>query len=202
VNCFVVDDHPLVQEGLESCLQKINPHMQIVGTWKTSRGAAEAILEKNPEIVFLDHYLPDGTGLDVIHQLQNNFPVQNIIVMSRLSSALLLKKYMDSGVRAILSKSSEAESIRRALKVMPASKTFICNQYSLLAKELPHIDQLTSRELEVIQCIVEGKTNKEAGQKLNCSEFTVKTHKAAVYRSHGKRISFPNRSGNNFLSIQ
>lgn len=184
ISYYIVDDHALLLEGMKKFLQTQMPSWVCVGEAFDIEEARLSIERERPSFVLVDHQIGSSTGLELIKSLSAVYPASLFILVSQLERKSLLNDYLQLGVRAVISKKDPPDSIVSAMS--PSSglndSAYISPSFrSLLSLPAPP-DVLTPRELDVIKLIAVGKTNKEVGGELDCSEFTVKTHKTNIMR--------------------
>lgn len=177
---LVVDDHPVTREGLKLALSAQNHTCFTAGTIQE---AVKAATQERPDILILDHELPDGSGYQLIHKFRELAFRPLIAVFTQSLQSEVLRQYQNLQVSAILHKSATFAELGKAILDIQQGQ----NYYSpVVAQVLTEVgDQgasLTKRELEIIREMVLGKSNKQIGLALDCSEETIKTHKSNIMR--------------------
>lgn len=180
-SCFVVDDHPFTLEGIKAAVSLMKEQIVCIGEASSVDVAFPKIMALKPDFILIDHFLNDKTGLDLLQMLETQIPASRFVLVSQLDSKTTLKKYLDKGVRGLVSKASAHNELHKVLTSLQES-TYVCPAFSKILETEESSELLTPRELEVVQYIAQGKTNKEIGQILVCSEFTIKSHKASIMR--------------------
>ena len=172
---IIVDDHPVVREGLVAALEGKNG-VEVVGVFST---AEEALSQRSAEVVILDLELPGMSGLDAIPAL------------SQSAAVLVLSAYGDNvedairaGAKGYLLKGAPLDEIDRAIATVARGESYIDPR---LASRLvnPSPERLTDREREVLRLVARGQSNKEIAAKLRISERTAKFHVTAILNKLG-----------------
>jgi two-component system, NarL family, response regulator LiaR len=186
VRVLIVDDHAVVREGLRTFL-RILPDIEIVGE---ASGGAEALAlaaTAQPQVVLMDLVMPDMDGIEATRRLRELHPEARVIVLTSFADDNRLFPALRAGAVAYLLKDvgpqELADTIRAAARGearLAASVTQrVVAGLAGRADRQPEED-LTERELEVLQCIARGRSNKEIGDDLCISEKTVKSHVGAI----------------------
>jgi DNA-binding NarL/FixJ family response regulator len=180
IKVMIVDDHPLVREGLAAILQS-QKDIKIVAEAKDGEEACVLYDEVSPDVIVLDLRMPNKDGLDVITELMSRrAPKPRIIVMTTYESEEDIRRALSAGVKGYLVKDADPQEIRDAIRAVAAGKSMLPVEIaSKLAESMAHPD-LTERERQVLQYIAVGKSNKEIGQMLYISENTVKGHVKSI----------------------
>lgn len=187
---FVVDDHPIVFEGLKQMLQK-EKDIQICGTAEDSDSAMKAISRIKPELVLLDISLKGGdNGLEIIKALKRTHPKIIILVLSMHDESLYAERVIRAGARGYVMKNEFTTKIIYALREVINGNIYlsknmserllnnlVCNQS---AKITSSIEKLSNRELEILQLIGSGYKSSHIAKKLNISIKTIETHRMRI----------------------
>lgn len=175
---FIVDDHAFTAEGIKQALNSTSA--EFVGMAHNVDLAHKLILQKKPDCIFIDHSILEKTGLDLVSSLKGIIPTSQFILVSQVENKAVLRTYKELGLRGLVSKLSGANDIQAAF--VTSDQTYICSNISKILNSADETEILTPRELEVSKYISRGKTNKEIAQHLDCSEFTIKSHKVNIMR--------------------
>lgn len=192
---LVADDHPVVRRGLRNLLEA-QPGMEV--TWEASTGgeAINMIKAGKPDLVILDLTMPEIGGLDVLAAGKQASPSTEFLVLSMHFSDELAREVLRCGAMGYVLKSDADSELLAAVDhirhhqpfftttlAISMARNFVDDRGGTLAEEGPH---LTQRELEVIQLIASGKSNKEAAADLGVSPRTVESHRNRIM----KRLNF------------
>jgi len=188
ITVLLADDHMIVREGFRKMLELDND-IKIVG--EAADGRQTVILAKKlkPDVVLMDIAMPQLNGLEATRQLHKELPATRVLMLSAHSDDAYVKNATDSGARGFLLKQTSAHDVCRAIREVHAGKTFftpsISKQLHRLNPQLAGLAgkfhkktaELTSREMEVLQLIAEGKANKQTAAELGIGLKTVEKHR-------------------------
>ena len=187
---LLVDDHPIVIEGLT---QLINQQQDLIvwGEASDSLGALKAIETLKPNLAIVDISLKNGSGLDLIKSLQQRFPKLPILVLSMHDESLYAERVLRAGARGYITKQEATEKLITAIRRVLDGEIYLNEKVTSKilsrvistspAKNLSSINRLSDRELEVFQLIGQGHGTREIAELLHLSIKTVET-----YREHIK----------------
>jgi len=186
IKVYLVDDHPLVLQGLKAFLST-NEEIDIVGQASTGEDALTDIKEKNPEITIVDLHLPDMTGVKLTQEILRVNPSIQIIVLSSFCEDDEVIASIDAGALSYLMKDSPPHKLIEAIFAAKEGEPVL---HPRIAKKLMKrvtkkkvlIEPLTSREKDVLLHLSKGKSNKAIGKALFISDKTVKTHVSNILR--------------------
>ncbi len=197
IKVFLVDDHPLVREGVRSFL--INHEILVVGEASDAKQTLARIKKAAPDVAVLDINLPDIDGGELARRLRRLVPKTKLIAFSMHSSEEYVVKMARCGVQGYVTKDQPAGDLLEAIKSVhqgglhfPAGMTD-----SLLApapessSTEPGAAALTSREREVLILLSDGFSNKQIGSKLGISVRTAETHRENL----GRKLKIPTVAG-------
>jgi DNA-binding NarL/FixJ family response regulator len=182
VSVIIVDDHPIVVEGLRSLLQD-KPEVEIAGAFANGNDVLP-FLERNPtDMVLLDISLPDTNGIELCKQIKKNHPRTKVLALSNHNEHSMIAQMLRSGASGYLLKNTPAPELLKAIREVAASQTVylstevqkvLLQAYTDTQNTLP---VLTRREKEILHWIAEGYTTNEMAEKLFISPLTVETHR-------------------------
>jgi two-component system, NarL family, response regulator len=175
IRLLVADDHPVVRQGIIANVT-LQPDMTIVAEANDGLEAITLIKEHLPDVVLLDLRMPRMDGLDVAAEVQAARLPSKVIIMTTFDSEDDVRRSMKAGVRGYLLKDSSREEILEAIRQVNIGKTYLPARIVQRVAEGMRKPELSRRELEVLQDVAAGKSNKEIGVRLFIAEGTVKTH--------------------------
>jgi DNA-binding NarL/FixJ family response regulator len=181
IRVVIADDHPVAREGLSSIL-KSRDDVQVVGEATNGEEACELYDRHSPDVLIVDIRMPEKDGLQVLAELMGGrrTPRPRIIVVTTYESEEDIRRAVTAGARGYLGKATDAEQIGEAVRAVAAGQTVFPTEITLkLAKSVAH-PELTKREVEVLQYVADGRSNKEIGAILYISEATVKGHVRSI----------------------
>jgi DNA-binding NarL/FixJ family response regulator len=180
IRVIIADDHPVVREGLSSILSALED-VQVVAEAANGKEACELYDQHSPDVLIVDLRMPEKDGLQVVAELMSGrAPKPRIIVITTYESEEDIRRAVSAGAKGYLLKAADAKQIEEAVRAVAAGRTLFPTEITLkLAESVAH-PALTKRELEVLQYVANGRSNKEIGAILYISEPTVKGHVRSI----------------------
>jgi len=175
IRLLVVDDHPVVRGGLVALLGTVDD-MKVVAEADDGREAFEQYSLHQPDVTLMDLRLRTVGGVDAIRLIRAKWPAARVIVLTTFDGDEDIYKAIQAGAKAYLLKGMSVEELISTIRSVHQGRTRIPAAIAEKLAERMAGPQLTNRELEVLQSIVGGRSNKEIGIDLSISEATVKTH--------------------------
>jgi DNA-binding NarL/FixJ family response regulator len=185
VRLLIVDDHGMFADSLRLVLSA-EPDLTVVGTAATLAQARAMVVSSEPDVVLLDHRLPDGLGVDSIGELKALRPDTKVVVLTAAAEDSMLVTATEAGCAGFILKTSPLDELVAAVRTAAAGEIMVSSD--LLARLLnrlhhqyerpPH--DLTSREREILELIAEGLTNGAIAKRLFISVNTVRNHVQSV----------------------
>ncbi|HEV8192920.1 MAG TPA: response regulator transcription factor [Ktedonobacterales bacterium] len=193
IRILVVDDHPIVRQGLRSLLSAY-AELQIVAEAGSPQQAIEAAIRHNPDIVLLDVRLPGASGVEVARQLQRDCPTANVILLTSFDDDEYLLGALEVGVRAYLLKSVSDDmlvwTIRAVFRgerlISPEMLDRMLSQFSQMrASQIQQEIGLSEQDVEVLRRLASGASNDEIGFELGWSKASVKRRVQHIFDQLG-----------------
>jgi two-component system NarL family response regulator len=175
VRILVVDDHHVVRKGLVALLSTI-PTVEVVGEAGDGVEAVAMFSSLKPDITLMDLRLPRMGGVEAITQIRRETPAARIIVLTTFDGDEDIYRSLQAGAKAYLLKGMTTEELLSTIHAVDAGRTRIPAQIAEKLAERMAWQELTARELRVLERIVAGRANKEIAADLKISETTVKSH--------------------------
>ena len=191
---FLVDDHPLVREGLANLINGQND-LIVCGEAEDSAGAITGIAKTRPDVALVDISLKNESGLELVKNLENQFPLVALIVLSMHDEALYAERALRAGARGYVMKRESTKSvlasIRRVLEggvyVSERVVNSMARRFSSSAKEAESspVERLSDRELEIFRLLGQGRTTAQIAEDLHLSLKTVQAYCARAKEKFG-----------------
>lgn len=195
IRVLVVDDHAVLASSLAQALDA-EPDLQVVGVAGSLEQAIGLVARTAPDVLLLDHRLPDGGGIDAVPELRAQCPAMAVVVLTASAAEHLMVTAVESGVAGFLSKTRSLGEVTAAVRAAAAGEAVISPE--MLARLLPRFNRpgrpgrtgrtdLTEREREVLGLVSEGLTNAAIAERLCVSVHTVRNHVANLSAKLGAR---------------
>jgi DNA-binding NarL/FixJ family response regulator len=185
ITVLLVDDHSLVRRGFRRMLED-EPDMEVVGEAADGEESIKLAKQLQPQVVVMDCALPGINGLEATRQIINNLPNTAVLMLSMHSESTWVRQAHEAGARGYVLKNALDLELGAAIRKVAGGETLFdpeVEQRSTLKGE--RSGALTQRELEVLQMIVDGKSNKEIATVLGLSANTIAVHRANIMNSLG-----------------
>ncbi len=188
ITVLLAEDHTVVREGIRKLLEA-ERDLKVVGEAQTGRQAVALVKKLRPAVVVMDIAMPRLNGFEATRQILRTVPHTKVLILSAHSDAAYVKEATDSGARGFLLKQTSSHVVCQAIREVQKGNIAFCPEITkhLHGRDLkspvrsglvrPRSDGLTSRELEVLQLIAEGKANKETAVELGIGVKTVEKHR-------------------------
>jgi DNA-binding NarL/FixJ family response regulator len=184
IRILIVDDHPLLREGIAAVIRS-QGDMVLVGEASSGSQALNLCLSLRPDVVLMDLRLPDMNGIDALENILMRLKEARIIILTTFEGDVEEQRALKVGARSYLLKSMPPNEILAAIRLVHAGKKVIPAKVAASLAEFKSDDALSAREVEVLQQVAEGKSNREAGAKLFISEETIKIHMRHIMEKLG-----------------
>lgn len=187
IRVLIVDDHPVVRDGLRGMFSR-EPGFEVVGEAANGRDAVTQTLARSPDVVLLDLRMPEADGVHAIRSLVADGATAHVLVLTTYDTDRDVLAAIDAGATGYLLKDAPRDELFRAVRAAARGETVLSPSVAtqLIGRVRdPQPDTLTPRELEILELIAAGATNRDAAQELFISEATVKTHLLHVYDKLG-----------------
>jgi DNA-binding NarL/FixJ family response regulator len=182
---LLVDDHALVRRGFRRMLED-EPTFQVAGEASDGLEAVELAEQLRPDVIVMDCALPQMNGIEASRRILAKLPETAILMLSMHSEDTLVKQALEAGARGYILKNAMDLDLVRAIKKVAEGQTVLDPQIARGGALKGERDTgLTPRELEILQHIVAGKSNKEIATELNLSVNTVSVHRANIMDALG-----------------
>ena len=185
ITVLLVDDHSLVRRGFRRMLED-ESDMEVVGEAGNGEDSVKLAKELHPQVVVMDCALPGMNGLEATRQIIKDSPHAAVLMLSMHTESTWVRQAIEAGAKGYVLKNAMDLELGAAIRKVAAGETVFdpqVEQQPVLKGE--RNSALTQRELEVLQMIVDGKSNKEIAAVLDLSANTIAVHRANIMNSLG-----------------
>ncbi len=175
IRVFSVDDHPLLREGLFAIISS-QPDMVMVAQASSAQEAIQQFSKLQPDVTLMDLWLPDKSGIEAMIAVRSEFPEARFIMLTTFEGDVEIQRALEAGARAYLLKSTPPKELVDVIRQVHAGKKRVPPQVAARLAEHMSDEDLTAREIEVLNQIAGGNRNKDIAEKLFITEETVKVH--------------------------
>jgi len=183
---FIVDDHPMVRDGLGTRISN-EPDLTVCGESDDVADALQQISELCPDLVIVDISLKSGHGIDLVKKIRGRSSKAKMLVHSMYDESVYAERALQAGAHGYLNKQAGRETVIEAIRTILAGKTYVSPEMterivsgrvgSTIEPGKSPIDNLSNRELEVLQLIGEGLTTSAIADRLHLSVHTIDTYR-------------------------
>jgi two-component system, NarL family, response regulator DegU len=192
IKVLIADDHSLVRQGLRRYLDMADD-IEVVGEAANGEEAIALVERASPDIVLLDIRMPEMDGLEAARKIRERFPNVGAIMLTAYDDRQFVVEAVRAGARGYVLKARDAEHLIQTVRLVAGGNMVIDPQLVVaLAEELSQAKErdrraetLTAREIEVLQLLAFGHTNRDIAEKLFISPDTVKTHLEHIFEKLG-----------------
>lgn len=189
VNILLIDDHPLVVDGIHTMLKDAT-YLHIMGACKTGNDALRFLEQQEPDIILLDISLPDMNGLQLCEAIRARNKQVKIIGLTSTNEISIITGLLQRGGNGYLLKNMERQELIEAIDQVMDNKTYlsraandkVIEQFSSLNSALDKLPVLTRREKEILSLLSDGLNGPQIAEKLFLSAYTVETHRKNMFK--------------------
>ena len=192
IRVLIVDDHPVVREGLAGMLAT-QPDFDVVGEASNGLEGVKLAHQLTPDLILMDLQMPNMDGAAAIRQIRKELPDCRILVLTAFDTDERILHSIEAGAQGYLLKGAPRDDLFRAIRVVaeggsllqPSVAAKLLSRVGQMLKQEEQIEHLTDREMEVLRLLVRGNRNKEIAEQLIISERTVKFHVGVIFQKLG-----------------
>jgi DNA-binding NarL/FixJ family response regulator len=187
IRILIADDHPVVRSGLESMLAK-QPDFEVVGEAEDGMEAVRLAKELSPDVILMDLRMPEMDGAAVTGKISKDHPETRVLVLTTYDSDADILRAVEAGATGYLLKDAPREELYEAVRSTASGKPLLTPAVTaMLMRSIrePRTQKPSAREVEVLELVRKGLSNKGIGRELHISEATVKTHLIHVFGKLG-----------------
>lgn len=202
IKVLIVDDHPVVREGLKKMLLVFDD-LELLGEAENSREALSISLEQPPDVILMDLMMPDIGGIPTTRAILEQNPQVNIIILTSYPEDDLIQEALEAGANGYLLKNTTIDALANAIRSANSGQQLLAPEATkalFRAKTDPPKpgSDLTTREREVLLLIVQGLSNEEIAERLMISPNTARHHVSACIQ----KLGAANRTQAAFLAVE
>lgn len=188
IKVLLIDDHPLVLEGIRSVLETYD-HIEVVGAESSAKAGLATSKSNQPDVVLMDINMPDMNGIDAIELFKDQLPATKLLMLSMHDSREYISTSTMYGASGYVLKDVSTSEIVTAIEKVAAGGTYFSTGVSQVLmgeqNDTAANSLLTTREQAVLLLVAEGKSNKDVAAKLDISIRTVETHRKNIKKKLG-----------------
>jgi two-component system NarL family response regulator len=179
IRIVIADDHPIVRDGLKAVIND-QPDMEVVAEAANGKETVQLALQHRPDVLLIDLRMPQLNGVEAINAIRTDWPQVRIIILTTYDGDEDIYRALQAGAQAYLLKGMPRAELLDTIRAVHAGRKRIPPAIAAKLAERIAASELTERELEVLELIVAGQSNKEIGNSLSITEGTVKAHVNSV----------------------
>jgi DNA-binding NarL/FixJ family response regulator len=189
VRILLVDDHPMIRERLADVIRQ-EADLVVCGEAEDQKGAMAAVKTNRPDLAIVDLALKQSHGLELIKDMRSHYPELVILVVSMHDESLHAERVIRAGARGYITKQEATKNILQAIRTVLAGEIYLSKQAALrlatrvagvpLRSPGPELDQLTDRELRVLELIGQGHGTRQIAEMLGLGVPTIETYRARI----------------------
>jgi DNA-binding NarL/FixJ family response regulator len=195
ITILLADDHAVVRDGLRALLEG-QPDLKVVADAATGREVVHQVTRHCPEVILMDIAMPDLNGIEAMRQIKQICPATQVIILSMHATAEHAYRALQAGARGYVLKESAGVEVINAIRAVSAGQRYLSQKIldvmiknygfpGQIAEARNLLDRLTSREREILQLVVEGKSSAEIAEILSLSPHTVDTYRSRLMQKLG-----------------
>ena len=184
IRVLVADDHPVVRTGLAAVIAQ-EPDLLLVAQAENGERAVALFREHQPDVVLMDLRMPLVDGVEAIRRIVEEFPAARILALTTYEGDADIRRALDAGARGYLLKDMLLSDVISAIRTVQRGERVIPAAVAVRLAEFPERSDLTERELEVLQLVAKGLSNKEAARAIGRMDETVKIHLKNIFAKLG-----------------
>lgn len=188
IKLMLVDDHAVLRDGLRNILE-LEDDIRVVGEAVSGDDALKKVPKCEPDVILMDINMPEKNGVEVTGILKKKYPSIKVLVLTMHNHDEYFMAAIREGADGYLLKDAPSEQVVEAIRTVARGESVIhpsmtkkLLNFHQQQQEQPKENVLTEREMEVLQCLVEGMSNKEIADRLFISDKTVKIHVSKIFK--------------------
>jgi DNA-binding NarL/FixJ family response regulator len=180
ISILVADDHFIVRMGVVA-LVNTEPSMVVVGEAADGNQAVDLFAKHKPDLVLMDLRMPVKDGIEATIEIRTRDANARVLMLTTFDGDADIHKALQAGAQGYVLKSATGQELIPAIQAVAAGQRWIPREIAKRLASRKLFEELTPREVQVLQLLVKGSANKQIGEMLNISEHTVKDHLKSVF---------------------
>ena len=184
IRVLIADDHTIVRIGLATLLGA-EKDIEVVGEAQNGEVAVKEALRLSPDVIIMDLMMPKKDGAEATAELREKLPSAKIIILTTFGASDGIAHALESGAAGALVKTADDDALVATIRAVASGETVISAEIKRLLAENPPIPKLTPRQIEVLQSMTRGLTNRDIAKQLGIRQDRVDEHVAAILTKIG-----------------
>ena len=184
IKILIADDHAIVRIGL-SALLKTESDLSVVGVAKDGEEAVAEALRLKPDVIVMDLMMPKKNGVEATAEIHERLPGTKIIILTTFAASDGIKHALDAGATGAVMKTAEDAELVSIIRAVAAGDTVISDEIQQLLTEDPPAEELTPRQMEILESVTRGFTNADIAKQFGIREQSVKEHISTILAKIG-----------------
>jgi DNA-binding NarL/FixJ family response regulator len=180
IRLLLVDDHPAFRKGIAALIES-EPGLEVVGQTGDGWEALGLYRQKKPDVVLMDLHLPGLSGVEVTLSIRKEFPDARVVVLTTFDRDEDIYRAVQSGAKSFLLKDAPEDELAATIRAVHAGRPAFSPQLTKRLADRRQRADLSVREMEVLQLIIKGRSNKEISVSLDLAEETVKAYMKTLF---------------------
>ena len=184
IRVLVADDHAIVRTGLTSLLGTQKDFI-VVGEADDGESVVNMAIRLNPDVIIMDYRMPQLDGAAATEKILSQHPDIKILILTSYSEAEGIARALRSGAAGAMMKTDDNDTLIAAIRDVADGNKHVSPEIERMLKESPQSDELTERQLQILDLVVRGLSNRDIAELLGIREDSVKKHTNAIYAKIG-----------------
>jgi len=184
IRTLIVDDHAIMRAGLCSLL-KTQADLDVVGDCNDGASAIKLTARLKPDIVIMDLLMPGMDGSETTRHIIEMSPTTNILILTSFGTADGLAHALSAGAKGAILKSAALTELLKAIHQVAKGNRYVSSDIEQILEDDPPVQQLTDRQLAILQSVTRGLTNTDIAQQMHITLPMVKEHLACIFAKIG-----------------